>query len=71
MFECLRHPFLLAGLIPGWPELLLILFIVLLIFGSGKLADLGKGLGEGIRNFKKGMRGEDDEANTTKSGPKK
>jgi len=36
----------------GLPELLVILGIALLIFGPGKLADLGKGLGEGIRNFK-------------------
>ncbi len=36
----------------GLPEILIILVIALLIFGPGKLADLGKGLGEGIRNFK-------------------
>jgi sec-independent protein translocase protein TatA len=34
------------------PELLVLLVIALLIFGPGKLADFGKGLGEGIRNFK-------------------
>jgi len=37
-------------------ELLLILAIALVIFGPGKLADIGKGLGEGIRNFKSGMK---------------
>jgi sec-independent protein translocase protein TatA len=36
----------------GLPEILVILAIALLIFGPGKLADLGKGLGEGIKNFK-------------------
>lgn len=36
----------------GLPELLVLLVIALLIFGPSKLADLGKGLGEGIRNFK-------------------
>jgi sec-independent protein translocase protein TatA len=36
----------------GLPEILVILVIALLIFGPGKLADLGKGLGEGIKNFK-------------------
>jgi sec-independent protein translocase protein TatA len=46
---------------PGWPELLLILFIVILIFGSGKLANMGKGMGEGIRNFRKGLKGDEAE----------
>lgn len=36
----------------GVPELLVLLAIALLIFGPGKLADFGKGLGEGIKNFK-------------------
>ncbi len=40
----------------GLPEILLILAIALLIFGPSKLADLGKGLGEGIRNFKSAVR---------------
>jgi sec-independent protein translocase protein TatA len=40
----------------GLPEILLILAIALLLFGPGKLADLGKGLGEGIRNFKSSMK---------------
>ena len=40
-------------------HLLLILGIALLIFGPSKLAGLGKGLGEGIRNFKDSMKGED------------
>ena len=42
----------------GLPELLVIAAIALLIFGPGKLADLGKGLGEGIRNFKSGLKDE-------------
>jgi len=40
----------------GLPEILVILAIALLIFGPSKLADLGKGLGEGIRNFKSAMK---------------
>ncbi len=45
----------------GVPELLVIFAIALLIFGPGKLADLGKGLGEGIRNFKSGISGDKNE----------
>ena len=44
----------------GGGELLLILLIALLIFGPSKLADMGKGLGEGLKNFKKGMSHGDD-----------
>jgi sec-independent protein translocase protein TatA len=39
----------------GLPELAIIIFIALLIFGPKKLGELGKGLGEGIRNFKSSM----------------
>jgi sec-independent protein translocase protein TatA len=42
----------------GVPELLLILVIVVLIFGAGRLPQLGRGIGEGIRNFKESIRGE-------------
>jgi sec-independent protein translocase protein TatA len=43
----------------GMPELLIILVIILVLFGSRRIPDLAKGLGEGIRNFKSGMRGDD------------
>jgi sec-independent protein translocase protein TatA len=36
----------------GWPELLIILGIALVFFGPSKLGDLGKGIGDAIRNFK-------------------
>jgi sec-independent protein translocase protein TatA len=36
----------------GVPELLVILFIVILIFGASRLPELGKGIGRGIKNFK-------------------
>jgi sec-independent protein translocase protein TatA len=42
----------------GVPELLLILLIVIIIFGAGKLPQLGKGLGEGIKNFRTSLKGE-------------
>lgn len=44
----------------GFTELILILVVALLFFGAGRIADIGKGLGEGIRNFKKGLREEDE-----------
>ncbi len=37
----------------GMPELIIILVIILIIFGAGKLPEIGAGLGKGIRNFKK------------------
>jgi sec-independent protein translocase protein TatA len=39
----------------GHWELLLILLIVLIVFGAGKLPDIGSGIGKGIKNFKKGV----------------
>jgi sec-independent protein translocase protein TatA len=45
----------------GFPELLLILVIVVLIFGTSRIPELGRGLGEGIRNFRRGMKGDEDE----------
>ena len=50
----------------GLPELLVIVFIALLIFGPKKLGELGKGLGEGIRNFKSSMN-EGSSSNSTSS----
>lgn len=45
----------------GATELLLILAIALLLFGPSKLADMGKGLGEGLKNFKKGLNPDDED----------
>ena len=45
-------------------EILLLAAIALLLFGATRIADLGKGLGEGIRNFKKGLK--EDEATDPK-----
>ncbi|HMK76842.1 MAG TPA: twin-arginine translocase TatA/TatE family subunit [Thermodesulfobacteriota bacterium] len=41
------------------PDLLVILVIALIVFGGNRVADLGAGLGKGIRNFKKGLEGEE------------
>lgn len=48
----------------GIPELLVLLVIVLIIFGAGKLPEIGTGLGKAIRGFKKGMA-EPDEIDIT------
>jgi sec-independent protein translocase protein TatA len=46
----------------GVQELLIILLIVIVIFGANKIPQLGKGLGEGIRNFKSAIKaGEEEE----------
>jgi sec-independent protein translocase protein TatA len=45
----------------GVPEILVILVIIVLIFGTSRIPELGKGLGQGIKNFKKAIKGEDEE----------
>jgi sec-independent protein translocase protein TatA len=55
----------------GVPELLLILVIVVLIFGTSRLPELGRGIGEGIRNFKRSMRDEPDDEDAKDASKKK
>jgi sec-independent protein translocase protein TatA len=55
----------------GLPEILLILAIALLIFGPSKLADLGKGLGEGIKNFKSAVKNDEEEKDRNRDKDKK
>jgi sec-independent protein translocase protein TatA len=43
---------------PG--ELLIVALIALLLFGAGRIADIGKGLGQGIKNFKAGLKDDED-----------
>ncbi len=38
----------------GMPELIIILIIILIIFGAGKLPEIGSGIGKGIKKFQKG-----------------
>ena len=42
--------------LPGWSEWMIILLIVLIIFGAGKLPQIGDGIGKAIRNFKKATK---------------
>jgi len=60
----------------GISELLIILVIVLVIFGAGKLPEIGEGLGRGIRNFRKAVKTPDEidvtpEPGSTESSEKK
>ena len=74
--QCLRRPQWVGGAQHfletdmfgklGWPELLVLLAIALLIFGPRKLGDLGKGLGEGIRGFKDSMKEGDKPSDSEK-----
>jgi sec-independent protein translocase protein TatA len=52
----------------GMPELIVVLVIVLIIFGAGKLPQIGEGLGKGIRNFRKATNKEPEGIDVT---PKK
>ncbi len=54
----------------GIPELLIVMVIVLIIFGAGKLPEIGKGLGKGIRNFRKATSGLDEIDVTPKENEK-
>jgi len=49
----------------GWPEILLILCIVLIFFGVGKLPQVGESIGKAIRSFKKAQEGDDEEEQAT------
>jgi sec-independent protein translocase protein TatA len=49
----------------GIPELLVILVIALIVFGPSKISELGKGLGEGIRNFKSAVKDGESTPNET------
>lgn len=44
----------------GFWEILIIVLVILLIFGGKKIPELMRGIGKGITNFKKGVKGEDD-----------
>jgi sec-independent protein translocase protein TatA len=54
----------------GMPELLIILVIILIIFGAGKLPEIGGALGRGIKNFKKATH-EPNEIDVTPTPEKK
>ncbi len=59
----------------GWPEALIILTVVVIVFGVGKLPQVGGALGKGIREFRRGQTGlleepEEEEERTSNHGKK-
>lgn len=56
--------FLLFGSL-GATEIIIIAFIVLLLFGGKKIPELMKGIGKGVRSFKEGVKGIEDEIKET------
>ena len=45
----------------GGPEMIVVALVAIVLFGGKKVGELGKGLGEGIRNFKTALKAEDEE----------
>lgn len=60
MFIC---PLLIGSL--GWPELLLIALVILLLFGAKRIPELMKSLGKGVKSFKQGINEIDEQINQT------
>jgi len=54
----------------GWPEILIVLVIVVLLFGVGRIGKIATEMGQGIRNFRKAMDGEKDETEKEPDGKK-
>ena len=54
----------------GWPEILIILVIVVLLFGVGRIGKIATEMGQGIHNFRKAMDGEDKESEKKDSDKK-
>ena len=55
----------------GTQEILLLLLLLAVIFGARKLPDLGRGIGEGIRNFRKSLKDESDNDSDKTAPPDK
>ncbi|MEW6325630.1 MAG: twin-arginine translocase TatA/TatE family subunit [Nitrospirota bacterium] len=53
----------------GMPELLVILVVILILFGVGRLPEIGAGLGKAIRGFKKGMSDDDQSDESSRKSP--
>lgn len=54
----------------GMPELVIILVIIVIIFGAGKLPEIGSGIGKGIKNFKDATKKQDETKNLEEDNTK-
>ncbi len=55
----------------GWPEILIVVLVILLLFGGKKIPELMKGLGKGVSSFKKGLKeGEQPDEQSQDGGSK-
>ena len=64
----MNFAFVLMGMI-GWPQIVLIVVVVLLLFGGRKIPELMRGLGGGVKEFKNAVK--DEDAETSSSSEKK
>jgi sec-independent protein translocase protein TatA len=55
----------------GWQEILLILLIIVLLFGATRIPSIMKSMGKGVKEFKKGISGEDEDKKIEKEEDKK
>jgi sec-independent protein translocase protein TatA len=63
--KSIERTVIMGSIGPG--ELLIVALIALLLFGASRIADIGKGLGQGIKNFKQGLK-DDPDPNVEKKG---
>jgi len=61
------HPAFIEGI--GGPELLMIMFVILLLFGANRLPDLARGFGRAVREFKKATSGVEQEVRRAMADP--
>ena len=56
-------------MIPSGPELMVVVFVIILLFGAKKLPELARGLGQGIREFRDGLTGSQEDKAEEKQAP--
>ena len=64
------NAFILLGVVGPW-QIILIIVVVLLLFGGKKIPELMKGIGQGAREFKKGLSGDEEEEKKKDDAAKK